>query len=142
MAQAAKQLMRRGIIVVSLFCSGLSLTATPSRCCAADADQPGSHMPQKIAGLPIGIIKEAFSHPDPILREKLLMLLGQRIVRNNGSRQQFLSADVNDAAQLLVAFEHSTEMLAIAKTKTDDTAIRSKLTQIIQAIETARLTAP
>lgn len=88
----------------------------------------------RVGGLPVGIVKEAFANPDPVTRQKVFLLIAQRIARSPDARARFLAVDPNDAATRFARLRYSVEMLTAARDQTDDEALRDKLAQVIAAI--------
>lgn len=106
------------------------------------ADQPVGRGPAKIAGLPVGIVKQAFASNDETTRKRLLALLAQRVVRNAGARARFLAVDAQALAVVLASYEHATEMLSAVMNRTTDSEIRDKLAQVIASISALRAVNP
>jgi hypothetical protein len=112
-----------------IFC--VVAVALPLAAVAQDAAE------SKVGGLPVGIVKEALTHPNAARRQKLFALVKQRIVRDPVARQRFLNADTTAAAARLARFSHSVQMLSAARNETTDSALQAKLDEVIAAIAAA-----
>lgn len=129
----ARSGMRVGVTRLAITACCLVLTLA-----TAFAQSEEEDVTPRVAGIPVGIFKEAFANPDPVMRQKIFALIEQEFVRDPEARQRLLEVDPVDAAARLARFARSAEILAGAKDQSPDPAVRAKLDEIIAAIVAAR----